>query len=104
MSVETAPTFRCRNLDGQILFDIPPDQIVTVGRHRNADYVIENAAVARMAISFNNSDGQCVVRYERSPSSIYINGHPMLSEGQIVNPGDKIKIANVILVVEQLDL
>lgn len=85
------------------MFDIAPDQTINVGRSAHADCVIDNAAVARLAISFHNFEGQCVVRYERMRGGILINGNRMESEGQAVHPGDRIKILNVTFVVEQLD-
>jgi uncharacterized protein YjbI with pentapeptide repeats len=89
------------DLNGQRLIPIER-RIVGIGRHPMNDIVIDDERVASYAAQLTLADGGFAISGVSRPCRVLINGAPLRGE-QTLQPDDRIQLADVILVYEELD-
>ena len=80
-----------------LTFRLMRDRMKTIGRKRNADFVIEQTLVSRVHCRLTNQDGHLEVEDLDSANGTYVNTQKI--QRARLAAGDKLRIGHVELVV-----
>jgi pSer/pThr/pTyr-binding forkhead associated (FHA) protein len=80
-----------------LTFRLMPDSMKTIGRMRNADFVIEQTLVSRIHCRLTNQDGHLEVEDLDSANGTYVNNQK-IQRARLAS-GDKLRIGQLELVV-----